>query len=310
MKTPPPLTVKVKRKMFHQTKRHRCSDRHVESRGLLWKVPSTCSLNQCDLHYAKMAKHSALIRHQEMDLFFQLLEDELIEEFLKMDSCYKITDKYLLAMTFVYFKRAHFTSSEYTRNNFFIALYLANTMEEDEEKSRYEIFPWALGKNWRKQFPHFLIQRDKLWARIDYRAAVSRRCCEEVMAIGSSHLAWQRLRPAHHSGARRVYGDQDYVISPRGPSALRHSCVHCNRLSRSRPAPVSLSAPRGSMMTGPISSALSLEVTPPQGGTSHWKAGDTKSQAGGSFCIYPKEIPRADPACSSPRGIFMDWIEE
>lgn len=57
-----------------------------------------------------------------MTAFFKLFDDDLIQDFLWMDCCCKIADKYLLAMTFVYFKRANFTVDEHTRLNFFVAL--------------------------------------------------------------------------------------------------------------------------------------------------------------------------------------------
>ncbi|XP_048850174.1 speedy protein A-like [Brienomyrus brachyistius] len=194
-----------------------------------------------------------IMDQQEMAAFFALLDDDLIQHFLCMDSCYMVTDKYLLAITFIYFKRAHFTANEHTRMNFFIALYLANMMEEEETGNRFEIFPWALGGNWRRQFPSFIKKKDQLWARMEYRTAVSRHCCEEVMAIVPSHSLWNRERPEHHSGAQRHYSGEGFQW-PRGPSSVPVACTLCSMTVRTQ-------EPRASDHSGsPESSAQDSEA--------------------------------------------------
>ncbi|XP_041668886.1 speedy protein A [Cheilinus undulatus] len=305
--TPPSVTVQVKpNTLCSRQVRRRLWMKTQEAEG----PPKKSQRNKqwIEMYNPQIMPPTFVISRQEMTAFFILFDDDLVHGFLLMDSCYKMTDKYLLAMTFVYFKRARLSIDEYTRKNLFIALYLANTMEEDEEENKYEIFPWALGKNWRKQFPRFIKMRDKLWARMDHRAAVSRRCCEEVMAIVPSHYLWQRNRSEHHGYAQRQYSDQSLVPFPRGPSASPVFCALCKRGTSLDKG--STAQTQNPAFHRPLISAKQVEITPPRKLTPCWRKIRAKPQTEHSACCCVEEPSSDESACCSSYDASMEWINE
>ena len=108
---------------------------------------------------------------KELDSFVSVLSSEKIALLLEKDKCYNYVDNYLLATVLVFFKRAGLSLEEFTPANFWKCLYLAHDMEEDEVRLKWELLPWALGRNWRNTMTNFLLSKDALWARMKYRWA-------------------------------------------------------------------------------------------------------------------------------------------
>ncbi|KAG9466069.1 hypothetical protein GDO78_017261, partial [Eleutherodactylus coqui] len=158
----------------------------------------------------------------KIDIFFFVLEYGQHWMFLACDSCMMISEKYLLAMFLVYFRRAGLCTEEY-KKNFFPALFLANQMEE-EFCFRWEIFPRALGPTWMESRQQLFKQRNQLLLRMGFRTWVDRTTCDLVMAEAPSHWAWTRERQSHHSWALHMFrrGAEDFTTS--GPQFNRPTC--------------------------------------------------------------------------------------
>jgi speedy protein len=118
------------------------------------------------------------VHEADINRFVQLVTtDPVIQAFHAHDVCCQSSDKYLLAMVFVYFKRAQLEHSDYTRLNFFTALYLAHEIEEEREDDRWELLPWALGKNWRKQVIPFIRGKNEFWQRMNFQVHLDYTSC-------------------------------------------------------------------------------------------------------------------------------------
>ena len=135
-----------------------------------------------------------VIRKTEVDKFLSILTMGNVRLLMEKDKCCNYIDNYLLATVLVYFKRAGLDIEEYTEENFWRCLYLAHDQEEDEEELKWELLAWAMGDTWKKDIKAFLIAKDAIWKKMDYRSVVSRKQCEQIMNLsGSGHSGvWSR----------------------------------------------------------------------------------------------------------------------
>ena len=45
--------------------------------------------------------------------------------------------------------------------------------EEDEEELKWELLAWAMGDTWKKNTKAFLIAKDNIWKKMDFRCDTS-----------------------------------------------------------------------------------------------------------------------------------------
>ena len=158
-----------------------------------------------------------------LEQFFRTCQDPVIKRFLQMDRCCVLADSYLLAMVYIYHRRADIQPDRYTRLSFFAALYLAHDMVEDNEDLKMEILPWVYGIEWKLYFKDFLKARESFLLRMDFRLAVSKRTCDEVLDILAPHPLGERTRKASHGGIVHFEEVNIYWKNPMGGV----SCALC-----------------------------------------------------------------------------------
>uniref|UniRef100_A0A8C0XGM7 Speedy protein E4 n=1 Tax=Castor canadensis TaxID=51338 RepID=A0A8C0XGM7_CASCN len=151
----------------------------------VWEVEMLSGLR---MKFKRRRVSSVLPEHHEV--FARLLEDPVVKRFLAWDKNLRVSDKYLLAMVVAYFSRAGLFSWQFQRIHFFLALYLANDMEEDNQAPKQDIFYFLYGKNY-FQHPLFHKLRYQMMRSMGWRMRVSER---SIQAYNPDLWVWGRDR--------------------------------------------------------------------------------------------------------------------
>ncbi|XP_057343385.1 putative speedy protein E7 [Manis pentadactyla] len=152
-----------------------------------WVLDMLCGLK---MRLKRRRVSPVLPEHHEA--FKRLLGDRVVKRFLAWDKNLRVSDKYLLAMVIAYFSRAGLPSWQYQRIHFFIALYLANDIEEDEGHKLAIL--WHLYGNDHSKSRLFRQQRVQFAQSMGWKAWVSREECEEIQAFDPELPVWKRDR--------------------------------------------------------------------------------------------------------------------
>uniref|UniRef100_A0A8C6IG79 Speedy/RINGO cell cycle regulator family, member E4A n=1 Tax=Mus spicilegus TaxID=10103 RepID=A0A8C6IG79_MUSSI len=154
----------------------------------VWSVETPCGLRM-----TLQRQCVSTVRPEHHKVFTKLLEDPVVKKFLTWDKMLRVSDKYLLSMVIAYFSRAGLFSWQYRPIHFFLALYLANDMEEDNQTPKQDIFYFLYGKSY-AQRPMFHKLRFQFIRSMGWKIWVSREECEEIQAYDPELWVWTRDR--------------------------------------------------------------------------------------------------------------------
>nr|XP_005903001.1 PREDICTED: speedy protein E4-like [Bos mutus] len=152
-----------------------------------WIVKSLSGLR------TKLKKQQVFLVLPEHHVIFNRCLDHVVKRFLAWDRNLKVSDKYLLAMVIAYFSRASLLFWQYRRIHFFIALYLASKMEEDNQAHKQIIFSFLYGRN-HSQRPLFHKLVFQFICSMNWKMRVTQEECEKIQAFHPKLWVWDRDR--------------------------------------------------------------------------------------------------------------------